>query len=183
MKNIKEFLAAPAQSCKREGPHDRIVMSSRVRLARNLKDFPFPGWAKKADRVKALEAIRLAVESLPQMSGAFSESMDNLSAMDKQILVERHLISREHAAKGVGSGLVLGTGVNANPIIFGSNNLERMRIDSAGNVGIGTDNPSTKLDVKGSVKATAFVGDGSGLTSQALPPFTVATRSTPAWWE
>src|SRR5437899_5239500 len=107
MKNIKEFLAAPAQSCKREGPHDRIVMSSRVRLARNLKDFPFPGWAKKADRVKALEAIRPAVESLPQMSGAFSESMDNLSAMDKQILVERHLISREHAAKGVGSGLVL----------------------------------------------------------------------------
>src|SRR5437588_12570845 len=107
MKNIKEFLAAPAQSCKREGPHDRIVMSSRVRLARNLKDFPFPGWAKKADRVKALEAIRPAVESLAQMDGAFSESMDNLSAMDKQILVERHLISREHAAKGVGSGLVL----------------------------------------------------------------------------
>src|SRR5256714_4665958 len=107
MKNIKEFLAAPAQSCKREGPHDRIVMSSRVRLARNLKDFPFPGWAKKAERVKALEAIRLAVESLPQMAVAFSESMDNLSAMDKLILVERHLISREHAAKGVGSGLVL----------------------------------------------------------------------------
>src|SRR5438309_4914941 len=107
MKNINEFLAPPAQSCKREGPHDRIVMSSRVRLARNLQGIPFPGWAKKPDRVKALEAIRLAVESLPQMSGAFSESMDNLSAMDKQILVERHLISREHAAKGVGSGLVL----------------------------------------------------------------------------
>ena len=107
MKNIKEFLAAPAQSCKREGPHDRIVMSSRVRLARNLQGFPFPGWAKKADRVKALEVVRPAVESLPQMAGAFSESMGNFSPMDKQILVERHLISREHAAKGVGSGLVL----------------------------------------------------------------------------
>src|SRR5436309_12276569 len=105
--NINEFLAPPAQSCKREGPHDRIVMSSRVRLARNVKGFPFPGWAKKADRIKALEAIRPAVENLPQMAGAFSESMDNLSAMDKQILVERHLISREHAARGVGSGLVL----------------------------------------------------------------------------
>jgi protein arginine kinase len=33
--------------------------------------------------------------------------MDNLGALDKQILVERHLISREHAAKNVGSGLVL----------------------------------------------------------------------------
>src|SRR5947208_11625148 len=107
MRNINEFLAPPAQSCKREGPHDRIVMSGRVRLARNLRGFPFPGWAKKADRVRALEAIRLAVESLPQMTGAFSESMDNMSQMDKQILVERHLISREHAAKGVGSGLVL----------------------------------------------------------------------------
>ena len=33
--------------------------------------------------------------------------MDNLTALDKQILVERHLISREHAAKSAGSGLVL----------------------------------------------------------------------------
>jgi len=33
--------------------------------------------------------------------------MDNFTALDKQILVERHLISREHAAKSVGSGLVL----------------------------------------------------------------------------
>ena len=41
------------------------------------------------------------------MAGAFAESMDNLTALDKQILVERHLISREHAARNVGSGLVL----------------------------------------------------------------------------
>src|SRR5437867_1909576 len=105
--NIHEFLTPPAETCKREGPHDRIVMSSRVRLARNLRSMPFPGWAKKPDRVKALEVVRPAVEGLPQMVGALSESMDNLSAMDKQILVERHLISREHAAKNVGSGLVL----------------------------------------------------------------------------
>src|SRR5438445_2439234 len=107
MKSIHDFLAPPALSCKRDGPHVRIVMSSRVRLARNLKAYPFPGWAKKADRVKALEVVRPAVESLAQMDGAFSESMDNLTAMDKQILVERHLVSREHAAKNVGSGLVL----------------------------------------------------------------------------
>lgn len=41
------------------------------------------------------------------MRDSFAESMDNLGALDKQILVERHLISREHAAKGAGSGLVL----------------------------------------------------------------------------
>ena len=41
------------------------------------------------------------------MKGAFSGTMDSLSTLDKQILVERHLISREHAAKSAGSGLVL----------------------------------------------------------------------------
>src|SRR6195256_4704205 len=105
--NIHEFLTSPSDSARREGPHNKIVLSSRVRLARNLKGMAFPGWAKKAERVKALDQIRPAVESLSQMSDAFSESMDNLSTLDKQILVERHLISREHAAKNAGSGLVL----------------------------------------------------------------------------
>lgn len=105
--NIHEFLMSPADACKRRGPHDKIVLSSRVRLARNLKAMAFPGWAKKPERIKALETIRPAVENLRQMAEAFSESMDNLTALDKQILVERHLISREHAAKNAGSGLVL----------------------------------------------------------------------------
>jgi protein arginine kinase len=105
--NLHEFLVAPAETAQRHGPHDRIVMSSRVRLARNVRDAAFPGWAKKPERVKILEMIRPAVESLPEMKGAFSEAMDNLGALDKQILVERHLISREHAAKSSGSGLVL----------------------------------------------------------------------------
>jgi len=105
--NIHDFLIPPAETARREGPHNRIVMSSRVRLARNVRGLPFPGWAKKSDRLKALELIRPAVTALPPMQGAFSASMDNLSLLDKNILVERHLISREHAAKGAGSGLVL----------------------------------------------------------------------------
>ena len=105
--NLHEFLVSPAESARREGPHNKIVMSSRVRLARNLKGAAFPGWAKKAERIKTLEAVRPAIESLPQMEECFSETMDNLTLLDKNILVERHLISREHAAKNAGSGLVL----------------------------------------------------------------------------
>jgi len=101
------FLIPPAESARRRGPHDRIVMSSRVRLARNLKDAAFPGWAKKPERIRVLELVRPVVEALPEMKGAFSGTMDSLSTLDKQMLVERHLISREHAAKGAGSGLVL----------------------------------------------------------------------------
>jgi protein arginine kinase len=107
MKNLHEFLISPAQAAQQHGPHDRIVMSSRVRLARNVREASFPGWAKKPERVKILEGILPAVSALPEMTDSFAESMDNLTALDKQILVERHLISREHAAKSVGSGIVL----------------------------------------------------------------------------
>jgi protein-arginine kinase len=83
---IHEFLVAPAEIAKREGPHNKIVMSSRVRLARNVKGLAFPGWAKKAERLRILEAIRPAVEALPQMSECFTETMDNLTLLDKNIL-------------------------------------------------------------------------------------------------
>ncbi|HVV01643.1 MAG TPA: protein arginine kinase [Verrucomicrobiae bacterium] len=105
--DIHAFLITPADVARRKGPHDRIVMSSRVRLARNIKDAAFPGWAKKQERVRVLDLIKPAIEGLPDMKDSFSQSMDALSTLDKQILVERHLISREHAAKSSGSGLVL----------------------------------------------------------------------------
>jgi protein arginine kinase len=104
---IHEFLVPADVSSQRSGPNDRIVLSSRVRLARNVLGASFPGWAKKADRVRSLETLRPAVEHLPQMADSFAESMENLTALDKQVLVERHLISREHAAKSAGSGLVV----------------------------------------------------------------------------
>ncbi|MBN8246688.1 MAG: protein arginine kinase [Verrucomicrobia bacterium] len=105
---ILEFLIPPAEACRRGGPHDKIVLSSRVRLARNVTQFPFPGHARKADRVKALEMLVPVVAGLPQMSPEpFAEGMEKLTSLDKQILVERHLISRDHALKNAGSGLVL----------------------------------------------------------------------------
>ena len=105
--NIHEFLVPAAAACQRAGPQDDIVMSSRVRLARNLHKQPFPAWAKKPDRLRVLETVQPAIESLPQLTPHFTATLDDLSPLDKQILVERHLISREHAAKGAGSGVVL----------------------------------------------------------------------------
>src|SRR2546430_16669045 len=101
------LMATGGEWLRGEGPHHQIVISSRVRLARNLKQRAFPGWAKKAERTAILELIKPRVEELPEMQDSFSELLQDLSAMEKQVLVERHLISREHAAKSVGSAVVV----------------------------------------------------------------------------
>ncbi|MBX6325714.1 MAG: protein arginine kinase [Chthoniobacterales bacterium] len=105
--NLSAILASAGEWLRGEGPHHRIVISSRVRLARNLRNRPFPGWAKKAERSSILELVRARVEELPEMQEAFAENLQDLSALDRQVLVERHLISREHAAKGAGSAVVV----------------------------------------------------------------------------
>lgn len=89
-----------------QGGHG-AVLTSRIRLARNLRRQPFPGWAKRGDRAAALQLIRPAVEALPPMKDAFSQELGMLSPVQKQVLVERHLISRELAARGDGSAAVI----------------------------------------------------------------------------
>jgi protein arginine kinase len=101
------LLKKPAEWMRTAGPHNDIVMTSRVRLARNLADHSFPGWAEKDDRIRLLAEVRPSVEELTEMRDAFSEEMTSLSAIEKQVLVERHLISREHAAKGAGCATVM----------------------------------------------------------------------------
>ena len=105
--NIQDILSKPEDAAGREGPSNKIVLSSRVRLARNLATTPFPGWAKKSVRVETFKHIRDNVMEVDPMRDAFHTGMEELSTLDKQLLVERHFISREHAAKTAGSGMVL----------------------------------------------------------------------------
>src|SRR5437868_9493048 len=102
---FQSVITSTGEWLRGEGPHHQIVVSSRVRLARNLRNRAFPGWAKKAERLAILDLIKPRVEELSEMQDSFSEVLQDLSAVEKQILVERHLISREHAAKSIGSAV------------------------------------------------------------------------------
>jgi len=79
------------------GPHNEIVISSRVRLARNLAGYPFVNRADTTQRHEVLDRCRKEI-----LSGRLGESMlwvdlSDSTSMDRQLLVERHLISRQHA--------------------------------------------------------------------------------------
>lgn len=124
---LHEFLPPVSQAVGRVGPNDWVVLSTRVRLARNLRGNFFPDRAKKNDRVRVCSIIRKEVEALPQMADGFAESMETLSAVEKQTLVERHLVSREHAMRGAGSAIVLSKDTSLSVMI---NEEDHLRMQS-----------------------------------------------------
>lgn len=84
-----------------------IVLMTRVRLARNLAGTPFPGWAKPTQRDEICDRCRTAVASTSPMKRCFNLSIGDLTELEKQVLVERHLISRELSGSKGGAGVVI----------------------------------------------------------------------------
>lgn len=82
-----------------EGP----VISSRIRLARNLDEYSFPDWASKKE-LNAIWAQAAGFFKSPD-SPFMSWSMGEISALEKEVLFERHLISQELALKEEGCGV------------------------------------------------------------------------------
>lgn len=77
---------------------DNVIVSSRVRLARNFKNIPFP------QRLNDVNALRLIIASADK-AAEFDHRivyMSDLSAVDRQALVEEHLISPDLAKKDLG---------------------------------------------------------------------------------
>jgi len=79
------------------GPEADIVISSRIRLARNLADYPFVSRASEQDRAQIEQALRERILRIEAASEMLYVDVNELEGVDRQFLVERHLISREHA--------------------------------------------------------------------------------------
>ena len=79
------------------GPESDIVISSRIRLARNLADYPFIRRCTAADREKVARTVGQRLATLDDWSATHFADLGMLSELDRQFLVERQLISREIA--------------------------------------------------------------------------------------
>lgn len=79
------------------GPDSDIVISTRIRLARNASRFPF---LSKASNANKTEIERLFYESIKECAATkelFYINLNKASVVERLFLVERHLISKEHA--------------------------------------------------------------------------------------
>ena len=79
------------------GPSSEVVISSRVRLARNLAGFPFVGQATTSERMEILKRTREEVLSGRLGRELLWVGLGECPDLDRELLVERHLISRQHA--------------------------------------------------------------------------------------
>ena len=91
-----------------EGPESDIVLSSRIRLARNIDQFQFSFLNSNEEALKVIEAVKSRIKK-----GSFANTgnmdllmMDELQPLQKRILVEKHLIS-PHLAENANHGACL----------------------------------------------------------------------------
>ncbi len=98
---IEDLLHSPGEWLKTGGELGDVVISSRIRLARNLNGFRFLSKATPAERNDIVRTLSDAIAHSDFGKETFYIDIDKADALDRQLLVERQLISRQH---GEGEG-------------------------------------------------------------------------------
>jgi protein arginine kinase len=102
-----DLLRQDSEWLKGTGPNADIVMSSRTRLARNIEKIPFSNWANKPQQQDILAQVRDAAGKINFLKGSAFFMLKDLSEIDRLLLVERHLMSPEHAKDVEYKGLIV----------------------------------------------------------------------------
>ncbi|GMQ62942.1 protein arginine kinase [Vallitalea maricola] len=110
---------------------DDVVISSRVRLARNIEEYNFPSRLSKEDAGRIIDDVKEAVLNAHEDNSYFhSVDMNNLSSLEKVAMVERHVVSPNFVQTLVPTGLILSEDESISIMI---NEEDHLRIQSITN--------------------------------------------------
>jgi len=93
---LDNFIDNKKSWLKSSGPDCEIVFSSRVRLARNIADYPFPARATPLARTAIMDTVFNACKKISTAKDTLYMDIGKLTDIDRHFLLERHLISQEH---------------------------------------------------------------------------------------
>ena len=96
---VDRLLKSPTEWLRGGGPESAIVVSSRIRLARNLVGFPFVTKLSKEQEEDVIDLAEESASEAPSLKDVLFIRYHDVTELDKQFLLERHLISREHAVE------------------------------------------------------------------------------------
>ncbi len=95
MSEVDGFLDQPVNWLRATGPESDVVISSRLRLARNLAAYPFLSRLASAQRDAIIQEVGDVVRGSNFLKSAHYLTSTELTELDRQFLLERHLVSRE----------------------------------------------------------------------------------------
>ncbi len=95
--NLDSLTHSNGEWLRGTGPESDIVVSSRIRLARNLSSFPFTSRASAHQKAEIDQLLREKIARIDVQPPLEYIHLPGLSPLDRQLLVERQLISRELA--------------------------------------------------------------------------------------
>lgn len=128
--NLNDFISKGGGWLKGTGPCCGIAISSRIRLARNLKAFAFPNWNKEKSQ-DVLDAVETPILKSSFMEGGSIFYLGDLNKVDRQFLLERHLVSPEFIANDEQKrAVVVSSGENVSVMVNEEDHLRIQVIES-----------------------------------------------------
>ncbi len=113
------------------GPLAEIVISSRIRLARNVAGFPFLSRCSEDQRRQIADTLQGAITAAGVLDDPLTVDVEQAVELDRQFLVERQLISRQHAA-GSGARRMLANGAETVALMVNEEDHLRMQVLATG---------------------------------------------------
>ena len=113
------------------GPENDIIISTRVRLARNLANCPFPCRLDLKQREEVLEAVRVALLSSSFGASLRFRDVSVLSETERVSMVERHLITPDLIAEPSGRGVFVSADESVSVMVNEEDHL-RIQVMSGG---------------------------------------------------
>ncbi|MGD0539970.1 MAG: protein arginine kinase [Tepidisphaeraceae bacterium] len=105
---LSDLTSQAGEWLRGSGPMSDIVISSRIRLARNVSGFPFLTRCTRTQRQTLEHKVRDTILAARLSPRTLYVDLESAPEIDRQLLVERHLISRPHkeaeGARGVAVG-------------------------------------------------------------------------------
>jgi protein arginine kinase len=114
-----------------DGPRSEIVISSRVRLARNLSGYPFAIRATDEQKSEIAQRVKAPLHRLPLKTRPFWVDLDKAEKLEARFLVERHLISRELESGKGPRGVAFGSDEVVSVMVNEEDHLRIQAIKSA----------------------------------------------------
>lgn len=149
------------------GPEGEIVLSSRIRLARNLRSQPFPGRASAAELGEIVAALQQVPAELGEADGHKYElaALDGLSPLARNVLVEKHIVSPSHITDPENRALIVRDDASVSIMVNEEDHLRLQCLEAGLNLGDALDKANAVDDIIEAKHNVAFMDTIGYLTA------------------